>query len=128
MKEQADKKAYVHQSSIKIGDNILCHQPLHTKHATSFKNQPYMVTKVKRKLVSAARPGHTTTRHITFFKKLANAQPPAKESTQALPDYDAVGIQHQHHQHLPNLTRDPPPFQQPPTSNQTGIPPVEIRQ
>ena len=41
MKEQADKKAYVHQSSIKVGDKVLCRQPRRTKHTTPFNNQPH---------------------------------------------------------------------------------------
>ena len=128
MKEQADKKAYVHQSSIKVGDKVLCRQPRHTKHTTPFNNQPYTVIKVKGSLVPASRPGHTVTRHITFFKKLANTPPPTRDRTQAhhaLPDYDAVGIQHQHPS---NLAPNPLPFQQPTTPNQTGIPSMEIRQ
>ena len=81
---------------------------------------------MKGSLVSASRPGHT--RHITFFKKLANTPPSTRERTQAhqaLPDYDVIGIQHQH---PPNLAPNPLPFQQPTNPNQAGIPSMEIRQ
>ena len=135
MKEQADKKAYVHQSSIKVGDKVLYLQPRRTKHTTPFNNQPYTVLKVKGSLVSASRPGHTITRHITFFKKLANTPSPIRERTQAhhaLPDNDAVGIQHKQPPNVapnpPNLAPNPLPYQQPTTPNQTGIPSMEIRQ
>ena len=134
MKEQADKKAYVHRSSIKVGDKVFCRQPHRTKHTTPFNNLLYTVIKVKGSLVSASRPGHTITRHITFFEKLANTPPPTRERTQAhhaLPDYDAVGIQHQHPPNLapnpPSLAPNPLPYQQPTTPNQTGIPSMEIK-
>ena len=69
MKEQADKKAYVHQSCIKIGDKVLCRQPHHTKHTTPFNNQLYTVIKVKGSLVLASRPGHTNHKTHHFLQE-----------------------------------------------------------
>ena len=68
MKEYADKKAYVRDSNLKVGDLVLVKQEGMGKSKPLYDPKPMVITDKKGTMVTAERGGRKTTRNSSFFK------------------------------------------------------------
>ena len=58
------------ESKLEIGSRVLLHVERTRKADTDWSPLPYTVTHINGAMITAARPGHTTTRNSSFFKLL----------------------------------------------------------
>ena len=70
IKNYADKKAYVTEHRLQIGDTVLIRQSQKKKKDTPYNGTPYRIIKVKGSRVTAEANGHLITRHTNFFKRI----------------------------------------------------------
>ena len=90
MKRATDSKSYVKELDIKEGDTVLCRQAKHDKRTTPFHSEPMRVVMRRGSMVTARNDTRTLTRHVTFFKKLQNAD---YQQQAKAPDYAAQTTQ-----------------------------------
>ena len=81
MKMQADSKSYVQPSSLNEGDVVLVKRTCRkSKMETPFDPQPYVITKKKGSMVTAASGDHSVTRNSSFFKKIRDQRESTPEA------------------------------------------------
>ena len=70
MKAYADKKPYVRNCIIDVGDLVIVRKRRKTKASPYYDPVPYTVTARKGNMITASRNGHRVTRNSSFFKKV----------------------------------------------------------
>jgi hypothetical protein len=82
-KTYADSKLNTQTRELMVGDKVLYRWEKSGKTSSRFDPEPYVVKAIKGTMVSVERPGHATTRNISFFKMISKAdeQPNKKNPT-----------------------------------------------
>lgn len=81
MKTYADRKRYVKDHEVHLGDVVLVPHRKRNKFTTPYRNEKYVVTKVKGSMITARnRYGHIMTRDASKMKKIQESQ--SRESSE----------------------------------------------
>ena len=75
MKTYANRKRYVKDHEVHLGVVVLVPQRKRNKFTTSYRNEKYVVTKIKGSMITAQdQEGHTMTRDASKMKKIEGNQ------------------------------------------------------
>ena len=120
MKVYADKKSYVKDSGLQIGDTVLVKSsPMMRKSDTPFEKSPYRVIAKKHSMITAENElGRKVTRNSSFFKKIPTTISNDDADVDSLPSYGDTNEMSQNNQTGDNID------ERPPDENTTNPPPV----